>query len=157
MFSGDPSGYYVIIPGLSHSHTYENILRDKEFCVNFLSSKYYSNCKKTVAENGDDTDEIAAGGFTAELCKTIGGNRIAEAMLSYECKLTSVQDITGRNKLFMVIGQVQLVTIEENCHKLDFMCGPDGFMYNIPSPQNPLTEERLPTAAAYLTPFYIKE
>lgn len=47
--------------------------------------------------------------------------------------------------------------VDENCHKLEYICGEHGFIYNIPSPQNPLTEERMPTAAASLTPFYIKE
>ena len=157
VFSGDPSGYYAIMPGISYSHTYDNILRAKEFCINFLSKAYYAACMKTVEENGEDTDEIMAGGFTAEPCKTIGGFRIKEALLSFECKLVSSQDITGQNKLFMFIGQVQLAVVDENCHKLENICGPKGFMYNIPAPQNPLKDERMPTAAAYLTPFVVKE
>ncbi len=156
VFSGDPSGYYVIMPGISYSHTYTNILRDKEFCVNFLSSEYYEACKRTVAENSEDTDEIIAGGFNAEPCKTISGFRIEEAILSFECKLVSIQDITGQNGLFMLIGQVQLGVVDENCHRLENICGSKGFMYHIPSPQNPLTDERMPTAAAYLTPFKVK-
>ena len=56
------------MPGLTpDSHTGTNILRDREFCVNFLSSKFYAACKKTVEENEYETDEIFTGGFTAEL------------------------------------------------------------------------------------------
>jgi len=157
VFAGDPTGYYAMMPGLSFSHTYTNILRDKEFCINFLSSEYYDACKKTVEENGDETDEISAGGFTPEPCKTIGGFRIKEAILSFECKLTSVQDITGQNHLFLVIGQVQLGIVDERCHTLEHICGAKGFMYNIPAAQNPLKTERMPTAAAFLTPFMVKE
>ena len=156
VFTGDPSGYYVIMPGLTpDSHTGANILRDGVFCVNFLSGKYYSACKKTIEENGDDTDEIAAGGLTAEPCKTIDGYRIQEALLTFECKLSTTLDVTGQGRAMMFIGQVQLAAVEDGGHLLQNMCGPDGFMYNIPSPQNPLTAERMPTGAAYLTPFDI--
>ena len=71
--------------------------------------------------------------------------------------MTSLQDITGQNRLFLVIGRVQLGIVDEKCHTLEHICGTNGFMYNIPAAQNPLTEERMPTAAAYLTPFMVKE
>jgi flavin reductase (DIM6/NTAB) family NADH-FMN oxidoreductase RutF len=154
VFTGDPGAYYVVMPGfVEGSHTYANILRDREFCVNFLSSKYYPACKKTVQFNSDEDDEIAAGGFTPERCKTIGVPRIGEAMLSFECKLISAQAIDGRGRNILLIVEVQLAHGDENCHKLDMLCGENGCMYNIPSPQNPLTEERMPTAAAFLKPF----
>lgn len=155
-FMGDASSYFILLPGMCNSHTYENILRDQEFSVNFLSSHAYHACKKTVRENGDDTDEIAAGGFTAEPCKTIRGFRIQESILSFECKLASTMDITGTGR-FLFVGQVEFAVVDENCHRLEHICGADGFMYNIPSPQNPLTAQRFPTAAAYLTPFSIQE
>lgn len=155
-FMGDKNGYYILLPGICNSHTYENILRDREFAVNFLSSQFYSSCKKTVAENEEDTDEILVGGFTPEPCKTIGGFRIKESILALECKLVSTQDLTGSGH-FLFVGQVELAIVDENCHKLENICGENGFMYNIPSPQSPLTQERMPTAAAFLTPFFIKE
>ena len=148
---------YIILPGLTpDSHTGANILRDKEFCVNFLSSKYYAACKKTVEENSDETDEITVGGFTSEPCKTIDISRIKEAIMSFECKLSQTIDVTGQGKTMLVIGQVQLAAVEEDCHLLEIMCSPYGFMYNIPSPQNLSNEERMPTSVAYLTPFDIK-
>jgi flavin reductase (DIM6/NTAB) family NADH-FMN oxidoreductase RutF len=155
-FTGDPEHYYVIMPGFTEeSHTYHNILRDKEFCINYLSSQYYADCKKTIKHNKEGDDEIAAGGFTAEACKEIAPQRVAEAIISIECKLHSTHDIDGHGRHILLIGEVLLAHVDENSHILDRICGPNGFMYNIPSPQSPLTEERTPTAAAHLTPFKI--
>ncbi len=156
VFTGDPSGYYVVLPGLTPlSHTGANILRDKVFCVNFPAQKYYHLCKKTVLSNGDETDEIAAGGFTAETCTDIDCPRIKEAIMSFECELSQTVDVTGQGKTMLVIGKVLLAAVDENCHLTENICGPNGFMYNIPSPQSPLTDARMPTAAAYLTPFEV--
>ena len=85
--------YYIILPGMGQSHTYANILREKEFCVNFISSKYYMACGKTIEHNDEGDDEISVGGFTAMPCKTISVPRIEESIVSFECKLVSTHDI----------------------------------------------------------------
>lgn len=106
-FSGDGGGFYAILSGLlTHTHTYKNIVRDKEFCVNFISSKYYDNAIETIKENNIETDEIAAGGFTAESSKLIRAPRIKEAFISYECKLESISDLSGKGRSSLIIGEV---------------------------------------------------
>lgn len=152
-FAGSPEHYYVVMPWAGQSHTYFNILRDKEFCVNFVSSKYCDACNKTIENNGDDDDEISAGGFTSEPCKTIRVPRLGEAFISFECKLVEVHDIDGLGKDNIFVGEVQLAHVEENYHLLDKICGFDGFMFNINSAQNLKSDERMPYAKAYLTPF----
>ncbi len=152
-FAGGPEHYYVIMPWGGKSHTYFNILRDKEFCVNFISSKYCGACEKTIENNGDEDDEINAGGFTSEPCKTIKIPRLGEAFISLECKLVEVHDIAGLGKDNILIGEVQLAHVEENYHLLDKICGADGFMWGINSAQNLKSDERMPYAKAYLTPF----
>jgi len=154
-FTGDAEHYYIILPGLGQSHTRDNILRDKEFCVNFLSSMFYQACQKTIEHNDEADDEISAGGFTAKPCITIKVPRIEESIVSFECKLVSVYDITGTGKNSIYIGEVHLAHVEENSHLLEKITGPDGFMYNINSAQNLLSEDRMPYSAAYLTPFAI--
>ncbi|MDR0294123.1 MAG: flavin reductase [Oscillospiraceae bacterium] len=154
-FAGNEGKYYVILPGMGQSHTYANILRDREFCVNFISSKYYKACGKTIEHNDDGDDEISEGGFTAKPCKTIKAPRIEESIVSFECRLVSAHDIAGDGKSVLYIGEVQLAHVEENSHLLDRICGPDGFMVNINSAQNLLSEERMPYGAAYLTPFEV--
>jgi len=152
-FMGSPENYYVLLPGMGQSHTYFNILRDREFCINFISSKYCGSCEKTIEHNGDDDHEIAAGGFSAEPCRTIAVPRLGESFMAFECNLTETHDIAGLGKNTIFIGEVQFVHVEEEYHLLERLCGPDGFMYNINSTQNLKSDERLPYAKAYLAPF----
>ena len=154
-FTGNKDNYHIILPGMGQSHTCANILRDKVFCVNFISSKYYKACIKTIEHNDEGDDEISAGGFTAMPCKTISVPRIEESIVSFECKLVSTHDITGNRKNMIYIGEVQLAHVEENSHLLERISGPDGFMYTINSAQNLRSEERMPHGAAYLTPFAV--
>ena len=152
-FAGGPGHYYTVMPWTGKSHTYYNILRDKEFCVNFVSSKYCGACNKTIEFNGDGDDEISAGGFTSEPCKTVIVPRLGEAFISLECKLIETHDIAGLGKEKIFIGEVQLAHIEEGFHQFDKMCSLDGFMFNINSAQNLKSDERMPYAKAYLMPF----
>jgi len=155
LFSGDSDSYYAVLAGMGGNHTYENILRDNEFCINFLSSAYYAACGLTIEHNGDDDDEIAAGGFTAEPCETIKPPRIGEALVSFECKLISTHDISGKGGKDLFAGEVLLVHVDGDRHTAEGICGPGGFMYNINSLHNFDTGEREPYAAAYLTAFGI--
>ena len=152
-FAGGKDRYYALLPGMGQSHTSANIVRDKVFCLNFISSRYYAACGKTIEHNGEDDDEIRAGGFTAQPCKTIDVPRIGEAIVSYECRLVSAHDIAGDGQCVIYIGEVELAHVEENSHLLDRVTGPDGFMYNINAAQNLLSGERMPYGAACLSPF----
>lgn len=110
--------------------TYHNILRTKEFCINFISARYFDACYKTVFNNADDTDEIAVGGFTAEAAVHINAPRIQEAFLSLKCTLHSNADLSGKGISSLVIGRVISAAMEEDylngCEK---KYGQDGFMY----------------------------
>lgn len=150
-FSGDGGGFYAVMPGLGmHTHTYKNILREKEFCINFIAPQYYDSCIKTINENGDDINELAAGGFTAESSKTIKAPRIREAFLSLECSLHSFSDISGKGITALIIGQVNLAAAEEGYHDINKIGSEDGFMFNIHSPKNPITGEGHTSALSIL-------
>ena len=59
-FSGEGDNFFVIISGLlKRSHTLKNIIRDEEFCINFLPPQYLDNFRKTIHENSEETNEIA--------------------------------------------------------------------------------------------------
>lgn len=76
-FQGDKGGFYAILAGLcQHTHTYENIKRDGEFCVNFLSKRYYDALIQTIEHNEPDVDEFTVGGFAEEAAKTVSVPRI---------------------------------------------------------------------------------
>jgi flavin reductase (DIM6/NTAB) family NADH-FMN oxidoreductase RutF len=150
-FSGDEGGYFAIMPGLmQHTHTYKNILRDKEFCINFLSPEYYDACGETIKQNGEEVDELAAAGFTAEPAKLIKSPRIREAFMVYECTLESHTDLSGAGVGAMIIGRVKHAAVEEQHLNVDDICGEKSFMLNIHSPKDPQTGVGATSAIAAL-------
>lgn len=142
-FSGDGSGFYAVMPGLlQRSHTYQNILRTKEFCINFLNPDYFEMCEKTISNNDAEIDEFAAGGFTLEAAQTINAPRIKESFLSLECRLEMEKDLSQTGIAALIIGKVQAIALDERfAGNLFTRYGPEGFMFNIHQPKNPLTAE----------------
>jgi flavin reductase (DIM6/NTAB) family NADH-FMN oxidoreductase RutF len=129
-FSGDSGGYFAITPLVQTTHTYHNILRTKEFCINFVNARYFDACYKTVINNSDDTDEIAAGGFTAEQARCISVPRIQEAFLSIECTFHSNIDLSGKGITSLIVGKVLLAAIDDDyINESEKKYGKDGFMY----------------------------
>lgn len=138
-FVSDSGGFYAVMPGLlRRTHTYQNIVRTKEFCINFLGVDYFAQCQQTIAGNDFETDEFAAGGFTPEPAKTIQVPRIKESFLSLECRLVMEQDLSQQGMSALVIGKVQAIALDAR-HGADVYAryGRDGFMFNIHQPQNP--------------------
>ena len=129
-FSGDSGGYFTITPIVQTTHTYHNILRTKEFCINFINARYFDACYKTIINNSDDTDEIAAGGFTAEQARCISVPRIQEAFLSLECTFHSNIDLSGKGITSLIIGKVLSAAIDDDyLNGSEKKYGKDGFMY----------------------------
>ncbi len=128
-FSGDEGGYFAITPLLRTTHTYRNILRTKEFCINFISARYFDACYQTIRNNTEETDEIAAGGFTAEPGSCIRAPRIREAFMSLECAFHSESDLSGRGITALVIGRVLSAAVDEDYINGGRKYGQDGFMY----------------------------
>jgi flavin reductase (DIM6/NTAB) family NADH-FMN oxidoreductase RutF len=139
-FSGDVGGFYAVLTGLmKHTHTYKNIIRDKEFCVNFLSVEFYDACQATIKNNADDCDELEAAGLTAETSTVVKSPRVKEAFLSFECKLHSDTDLSGKGISSMIVGQVVNAAIEGEHDNAAGLCGEKGFMYYVHAPKNPVT------------------
>lgn len=129
-FYGDCGGYYVMTPLVQQTHTYHNILRTKAFCINFLSANYFDACYQTVWNNDDETDEIAAGGFTPEPARSIAVPRIQEAFLSLECHLITDIDLSKKGVQSLVIGRVLAAAMEnEYLNGSEKKYGSDGFMF----------------------------
>jgi flavin reductase (DIM6/NTAB) family NADH-FMN oxidoreductase RutF len=129
-FCGDSGGYFALTPLLQKTHTYHNILRTNEFCINFLSVRYFDACYETVFNNAEGTDEIAIGGFTSEPGHCINVPRIREAFLSLECIFDSQIDLSRKGISALVIGKVVWAAIEDDyVNGSEKKYGPDGFMY----------------------------
>jgi len=129
-FCGDNGGYFALTPLLQKTHTYHNILRTEEFCINFLSAQYFDACYQTVFHNEEDTDEIAIGGFSSEPGHCISVPRIREAFLSVECVFDSQLDLSRKGISALIIGKVVWAAIEDAyVNGSEKKYGPNGFMY----------------------------
>jgi len=128
-FSGDEGGYFALTPLVRTTHTYSNILRTREFCINFISARYFDACYETIRNNTEETDEIAAGGFTAEPASCIRAPRIQEAFMSLECAFHSESDLSGRGITALIIGRVLSAAVDEDYLNGARKYGQDGFMY----------------------------
>jgi len=147
-FSGDGKGFYSVMPGmLHHTHTYKNIMRTKEFVINFINKDYFDNCIETINQNNDEADEILAGGFTEEKAMSVDCPRLKEAFLSLECKLEKDIPMTELSSIF--VGKVIHIAADENyANGLDGKYEDNGFMLNIHAPKNLKTGEGKPSAVA---------
>ena len=95
-FHGDRTAFFAVMGNLfQHTHTYANLRREGCFCLNFLPMSCYDRLVDTIHHNGDETDECAAGGFTAAPAKTVHAPVIQEAFLTLECTLKEVRDLSG--------------------------------------------------------------
>lgn len=140
-FHGDKTAFFAVMGNLyQHTHTFQNIQREGCFCVNFLPMGRYESLVETIHQNGLETDEFAAGGFTPVPAHIIHAPAIEEAFLTLECTLHSVQDLSGAGITAMVIGQVQHATVEESYARgYGRRYGQEGFMLLVPAPQDLLT------------------
>lgn len=155
-FSGDSGGFFAVLTGLmQHTHTYKNIIREKEFCVNFLSAEYDGHCWKTVENNGDDADEIEVAGLTYEAAREVSAPRIKEAFLTFECKLESIADLSGKGISAMIIGQVINAAIDDNHKDIAAVC--KNFTYYIHAPKDLATGEGEAEAHAVLKTYEVSK
>ena len=123
--------------------------REKCFCINFLPVSYYDRLIDTIHNNGMETNEFAAGGFTLSKAKTIHAPVIQEAFINMECTLKDVQDLSGAGITSMITGRVQHISVEkEYAQGYEQRYGKDGFMMLIPAPQDLVTGEPNPSAVA---------
>jgi flavin reductase (DIM6/NTAB) family NADH-FMN oxidoreductase RutF len=127
-FSGDGGGFYAIVPIMSHTHTVKNILRDKQFVINFISYEHDPKCWETIKNNSEDADELAVAGFHVEKSTVVNAPRISEAFMSLECTLHSEQDLSGIGVTSLVIGRVCHAAVEEGFLNGVDKYGKDGFM-----------------------------
>lgn len=149
-FHGDKTAFFAVMGNLfQHTHTYANIRRDNCFALNFLPLSQYDRLLETIAQNGAETDEFAAGGFTLERAQTVAAPVIAESFMTMECTLHSLTDLTGAGITAMVVGEVQSIAVEEAYARgYGRRYGEDGYMLLIPAPQNLVTGEAAQSGVA---------
>jgi flavin reductase (DIM6/NTAB) family NADH-FMN oxidoreductase RutF len=141
---GEKGNYSSLLALLENSHTYENILREGEWCVCFPSFQYYQQCFETIRLNKQDNDEITDSGFTIEYPKSVQAPRIAECLINLECRLEWHRPLYENSPWHLFTGRVVHLGIDEDAMAIDPVERMRilGLMYNVRGTVNPMTGEQ---------------
>ena len=140
---GDRDNYTSILGVMDYYHTYENILREGEWCLNYPSVDDYKKCFETIYVNEAGNDEITEAGLTVESAQVIRAPRIAECQINIECRLEWHRPLYENSQWRLMAGRVVHVAMDENA------LAPDPaermknmrLMYNIRGTLNPISGE----------------
>ena len=141
---GEKGNYSSLLALLDNTHTYDNILREGEWCVGFPSFEYHHQCFETIHVNAPDNDEITAAGFTVEAARTVRAPRIAECSVTLECRLEWHHPLYEGSPWHLFAGRVLHVAMEaavmvpDPVERMRRM----GLMYNVRSTIHPMTGEQ---------------
>jgi flavin reductase (DIM6/NTAB) family NADH-FMN oxidoreductase RutF len=138
---GESGNYSSLLVLLDHSHTYDNILRDKEWCVGFPSFEHHPHCFETIHVNAPDNNEITEAGFTVEPAKIVRAPRIAECPVSLECCLEWHRPLYDGSPWHLFLGRVVHLAMDESVMVPDPVERMQAMrlMYNVRSTVHPLT------------------
>ena len=137
---GDRDNYTSLLAVLNNYHTYANILREGEWCLNYPSLEHYSQSFKTIHVNAPDNDEVTDAGLTVEPAKIVQAPRIAECLVNLECRLEWHRPLYEGNRWHLMAGRVVHVAMDESivvtdpAERMQAMT----LIYNIRGTVNPL-------------------
>jgi len=140
---GDRDNYTSLLAMHDYFHTYENIQREGEWCVNYPSFEHYPQSFETIHVNHPDNDEITDAGLTVETSKNIQAPRIAECPINLECKLEWHRPLYEGSSWVLVAGKVVHVAMGEDVITKDPVERMKAMklMYNIRGSLNPVNLE----------------
>lgn len=140
---GDRDNYTSILGVLDYYHTYENILREGEWCLNYPSVDDYEKCFETIFVNEADNDEISEAGLTVEAAQVVRAPRIAECPINIECRLEWQRPLYEDSQWHILAGRVVHVAMDERAlaHDPTERMRNMRLMYNIRGTLNPVSGE----------------
>ena len=140
---GEGKQNHFLMAILKHQHTYANIKRTGEWCVNYLSKDFIRQVNATINNNDKLTDELTASGLTVIPSRIIHAPSVDESMVTLECKLKWEQSLVDDSKWGLVCGEIVQVAIEDAvlAVKPEERIAAMGLMYNIRGTVNPLNGE----------------
>ncbi len=138
---GGGNDYFSLVPIHLHYHTYANILREREWCINFPDSSMESKWDHTMRNNGPDNDEITDAGFTVEPAQTIKAPRIAECLVNLECRLEWDRPLHEGSDIRLFCGRVAALAMDESLLNLgvEERLRAISMSYHVQGQINPLT------------------
>ena len=140
---GDRDNYSSLLAMHDYFHTYANIQREGEWCLNYPSLEYYPQSFETIHVNHDNNDEITDAGLTVEASQKVKAPRIAECAINLECRLEWHRPLYEGSSWVLVAGKVLHVAMAEEvivtdpAERMKAM----ELMYNIRGALNPINLE----------------
>lgn len=140
---GDRGNYTSILGVLDYYHTYENIIREGEWCLNYPSVDDYEKCFQTIHVNEAGNDEITEAGLTVEPAKFVKAPRIAECPINIECQLEWHRPLYEGNQWHIMAGRIVHAAMDERVltHDPTERMRNLRLMYNIRGTLNPASGE----------------
>jgi flavin reductase (DIM6/NTAB) family NADH-FMN oxidoreductase RutF len=140
---GDRDHYSCILGLLDYTHTYKNITREGEWCLNYPSVDDYEKCFETIHVNQEDNDEITEAGLNVEPAQIVQAPRIAECLINLECQLAWQRPLCEGSQWQLVAGRVVHVAMHENVltHDPAERMRNLRLMYNLRGTLNPVSGE----------------
>ena len=138
---GEGKYNHFLLAMLKHHHTYANIMRAKEWCINYISKDYLRQSCETIKHNGHETDELAASGLTAVQSKIIKTPAIAESTVSLECSLKWDKSLVDDSRWSLLCGEIVQIAIDDDVMSVEpeKRIAAMNLMYNIRGTVNPLS------------------
>lgn len=138
---GEGKQNHFLMALLKHHHTYANIMRTGEWCVNYLSKEHIEQANATIIHNGERTDELAASGLTALPSRMIKTPTVAESKVALECVLKWERALVEDSPWRLICGEIVQVAMEDAVLTVEpeKRVAAMGLMYNIRGTVNPLT------------------
>jgi flavin reductase (DIM6/NTAB) family NADH-FMN oxidoreductase RutF len=138
---GEKGNYTSLLALLEDTHTYANIVREREWCIGFPSFQHYRQSFETIHCNAPDNDEITQAGFTIEAARMVQAPRIAECSVTLECRQEWHHPLHAGSPWQLFAGRVVHVAMDEAVMVPDPVerVRAMGLMYNIRSTVHPLT------------------
>jgi flavin reductase (DIM6/NTAB) family NADH-FMN oxidoreductase RutF len=137
---GDKGHYTSLLALHTHTHTFANIQREHEWCINIPSFEHINQCERTIQCNAAENDEIVDSGFTLEPSRCVQAPRIAECIYNLECVLEWDQSVAAGGLWHLFAGRVVHAAaadaglIPDPIRRMQAL----QLMYNIRSTINPL-------------------
>jgi len=152
---GGGTEYSSLIAVSVNGHTYTNVMREREWCINLISSRMESKWRNAIKYNGPDNDELSDAGFTIEQGETVKAPRIGDSLVNLECRLEWNRSLHQGSKTHLFCGRITAVAVHESL----VSCGTEERLramdlpYCVQDQVNPLSGERLnPYALLSISP-----
>ncbi len=99
--------------------TLNNIRDTEEFAVNIVSEDFAEQMVSTSTDFEPEVNEFEISGLTPEPCQKISPPKVAEAKISFECKLNKIIPVgnEGPGGGFVIIGTIVLFHIDDDVYE----------------------------------------